>query len=52
MIAVTPLTDGDPDLYVSKGISELPTKDNYKWGSVNWRGEHLIIQPSDFDSPD
>lgn len=52
MITVTPLTDGDPDLYVSKGIIQYPTKEEYKWGSVNWRGEHLIIYPSDFENPE
>ena len=37
MIVVTPLGDGDPDLYLKK--NQLPTKDSYDFSSANWAGD-------------
>lgn len=40
-IQLTPLNNGDPDLYVSFGSDDYPTLAAYDWYSDNLRGEYL-----------
>ena len=46
-IALTPLSQGDPDVFVSKGKERLPNADSYDFKSTRYRGEFLQISKSD-----
>ncbi len=46
-IALSPLSDGDPDLYVNKGAYKLPTTEASDFVSASYRGEFLQILPTD-----
>ena len=50
LISVTPLSNGDPDIVVSKGEDERPAFDlyNYDFSSDSIAGEQLEISNSDF----
>lgn len=42
-ISLTPLSAGDPDLFVNKGLDRLPYKESADFKSVGYRGEFLQI---------
>jgi hypothetical protein len=42
-ISVTPLSAGDPDLFVNRGRGRLPDKDNADFKSIAYRGDLLQI---------
>jgi hypothetical protein len=46
-VQVTPLNDGNPDLYVNKGSDNYPTQDNFVWASDGWGGDSIIITKDD-----
>mmetsp|Transcript_16761 Transcript_16761/g.16657 ORF Transcript_16761/g.16657 Transcript_16761/m.16657 type:complete len:1644 (-) Transcript_16761:43-4974(-) len=48
LITVTPLSNGDPDLFISMGRAAKPTRERFDWASQNWSGESLLISK---DSP-
>eukprot|EP01022_Parablepharisma_sp_SALTPOND_P035050 TRINITY_DN93_c0_g1_i1.p1 TRINITY_DN93_c0_g1~~TRINITY_DN93_c0_g1_i1.p1 ORF type:complete len:1696 (+),score=117.78 TRINITY_DN93_c0_g1_i1:149-5236(+) len=45
-IALTPLSDGDPDLYVNKGSYKLPSLEDFDFRSILYRGDFLQLSPS------
>jgi len=47
LITLTPLSYGDPDLYVDRGANSRPTAVNSTWRSISWRGEELFINSTD-----
>ena len=47
LVTVTPLNDGNPDLYISKGRSKRPDEANYTWKSTGWGGDSILITKSD-----
>ena len=47
LFLLTPISEGDPDLYVSKGRGNFPTSSNYTWRSISWSGESILIKPDD-----
>ena len=49
LIILTPLTDGDPDLYLSYGADVRPAKElsNYEFFSSSFKGEQLEITNED-----
>jgi len=42
-VSVTPLSAGDPDLFVNRGRGRLPDKDNADFRSISYRGDLLQI---------
>lgn len=47
LILLTPLSDGDPDLFVSRGRAERPTYISFDWASMTSMGEALLINKAD-----
>jgi len=45
--SLTPLSDGDPDLYVNKGSFKLPSETVYDFKSTLYRGDFLQLSPKD-----
>ena len=48
LISLTPISSGDPDLVVDRGIEARPSTTKYRWASESFKSEHLIISPEDF----
>lgn len=46
-ISLTPLSQGDPDIYVNKGRERLPTTSSSNFKASRYRGEFLQISKSD-----
>lgn len=46
-ISVTPVSGGDPDLYVNKAMMRLPTADHSHFSSLSYMGDFLQITPED-----
>ena len=47
LITLTPLSVGDPDLFIDYGTDTRPTVSNSTWRSTSWRGEELLINSTD-----
>lgn len=47
LVTVTSLNDGDPNLFISKGIENPPTESNYNWASTGWGGDSILITHTD-----
>lgn len=47
IIVLSPISSGDPDMYVKKSLDELPSKFEYDWKAQTWKSETLIISRTD-----
>ncbi|OMJ77525.1 hypothetical protein SteCoe_22853 [Stentor coeruleus] len=47
LIDLSPISNGDPDLYVKKSLNELPSKTSNDWQAQTWQSETLLITSSD-----
>jgi len=46
-ISLTPLSSGDPDLYVNRGQYRLPSSENADFRAISYRGDFLQISHND-----
>lgn len=44
------IKSGEADLYLSKGIDKLPTKNRYYKKSVTYKGDQIELKLSDFSN--
>ncbi|CAG9324585.1 unnamed protein product [Blepharisma stoltei] len=47
VFTVTPLSSGDPDLFVSKGRDQRPVHSSSNWNSQSWGGDLVSIMSND-----
>ena len=47
LVMVTPLNDGNPDLFISKGADKRPTSASSDWQSTGWGGDSILITKTD-----
>ena len=47
LVTVTTLNDGNPDLYISRGVEKRPSVNESTWGSNWWGGDSILIQHTD-----
>ena len=47
LVTVTTLNEGNPDLYISRGVEKRPTSEESTWGANWWGGDSIMIKHSD-----
>ena len=47
IIMLSPISSGDPDMYVRKSLDLLPTQTDYDWKAQTWKSETLVISRND-----
>ena len=47
LITLTCFSDGEPDLYVSKGSDARPNQNDFTWSAATWESESLLISKDD-----